>query len=126
MKLKHLAPEDFDRLAKSTRLGERAREMARAVLVDGRTLPDVGVEYGMSKQRVHLAVGTIKRAYNDATTPSSGLVSVMLELPKSVALELSMLADALKECESEEQSSSVVASAVKVLASARRKLIKSC
>ena len=123
MKLKHLAPKDFDRLAQNTRLGERAREMARAVLVDGRSLPDVGTEYGMSKQRVHSAVGTIERAFAAATTPGAGIVGVLLEFPEGLALELASLADALKVCKSAARSSNVVANVIKELASAREKLI---
>jgi hypothetical protein len=41
----------FDEQASKTRLTERSRAMARAILVDGRTPAEVGSEYGVSRQR---------------------------------------------------------------------------
>jgi hypothetical protein len=57
MRLKRLTPQAFDRAAADTRMGDQAREMARAVLVDGRAQVDVATEHGMSKQRVSLSRG---------------------------------------------------------------------
>ncbi len=69
MRLKRLTPQAFDRVAADTRMGEQAREMARAVLVNGRAQVDVATEHGMTKQRVSGAVATIERAYKKTTTP---------------------------------------------------------
>jgi hypothetical protein len=41
----------FDEQVSKTRLTERSKAMARAILVDGRTPGDVGSEYGVSRQR---------------------------------------------------------------------------
>jgi hypothetical protein len=41
----------FDEQVGKTRLTERSKAMARAILVDGRTPGDVGSEYGVSRQR---------------------------------------------------------------------------
>lgn len=96
MKLRRLTPQDFDRLAASTRMGDRACAMARAVLVDGRAQVDVATEYGMTKQRVSLAVGAIERAFVSSAAPGTGWVTVTLDLPESLALELAELSDSLK------------------------------
>lgn len=99
MRLKRLTPQAFDRTAADTRLGEQAREMARAVLVDGRAQVDVATEHGMTKQRVSLAVAAIERAYKKATTPGVSSIRVELDLPEALALELAALAEAMKGCE---------------------------
>jgi hypothetical protein len=52
---------EFERLANSTRLGTKAREMARLTLVEGRSMPDVAQAFGTIPQRVRLAVGSIHR-----------------------------------------------------------------
>jgi hypothetical protein len=98
MKLKRLTPQAFYRTAAGTRLGDQAREMARAVLVEGRAQVDVATEHGMTKQRVSLAVATIERAYKKATTPGVSSIRVELDLPEALALELIALVDAMKGC----------------------------
>src|SRR6218665_646089 len=99
MRLKRLTPQAFDRAAADTRMGDQAREMARAVLVDGRAQVDVATEYGMSKQRVSGAVATIERAYKKTTTPGASSIRVELDLPEALALELAALAEAMKGCD---------------------------
>ena len=99
MRLKRLTPQAFDRAAADTRMGDQAREMARAVLVDGRAQVDVATEYGMSKQRVSGAVATIERAYKKTTTPGVSSIRVELDLPETLALELAALAEAMKGCD---------------------------
>ena len=99
MRLKRLTPQAFDRVAADTRMGDQAREMARAVLVDGRAQVDVATEYGMSKQRVSGAVATIERAYKKTTTPGVSSIRVELDLPETLALELAALAEAMKGCD---------------------------
>lgn len=108
MRLKRLAPDAFDRVAADTRLGDQAREMARAVLVDGRAQVDVATEYGMTKQRVSLAVATIERAYKKFTTPGVSAIRVELDLPESLALELGALAEALEQCDDTELKQAVI------------------
>ncbi len=95
MKLKRLTSEDFERFAALTGLGDSAREMARAVLVAGRQQTDVATEYGMTKQRVKLAVDVISRVYFQSTAPGNGLVSVELVLPESLAVTLASFVESL-------------------------------
>ena len=99
MRLKRLTPQAFDRTAADTRLGEQAREMARAVLVDGRAQLDFATEHGMTKQLVIFAVAAIERAYKKATTPGVSSIRVELDLPETLALELAALAEAMKGCD---------------------------
>ena len=72
MRLKRLTPQAFDRTAADTRLGEQAREMARAVLVDGRAQVDVATEHGMTKQRVSLAVAAKRPLSKARAAPKYG------------------------------------------------------
>ncbi|WP_459203474.1 TrfB-related DNA-binding protein (plasmid) [Ralstonia pseudosolanacearum] len=119
MKLKRLTPEDFDRIAEHTRMGDRARSMARAVLVDGRAQADVATEFGMTKQRVNAAVGAIERAFVQTAAPGTGLVSVSLELPESLALELANLVDAFAACVDGETRSKALAQVLRAVRSAK-------
>ncbi|HHV7525820.1 TPA: TrfB-related DNA-binding protein [Burkholderia orbicola] len=96
MKLTRLTAEDFDHVVQQTRMGDLARDMARAVLVDGRPQTDVAVEYGRTRQRVSAAVGQVERAFAQWAKPGTGWVRVTLDLPEALALELANLSEALK------------------------------
>ena len=96
MRLKRLTPQAFEQIAADTRMGDQARQMARAVLVDGRTQVDVAAEYGFSKQRVSLAVSSIERAYKKTSAPGVNFIRVELDLPEELALELAVFSDALR------------------------------
>ena len=99
MKLKRLSAEVFDRVADETRLGVRARSMARAVLVDGRLQAEVAAEHGVTYQRVSLAVGSIERAYRQMEASMTGMIQVVLDMPEVMAVEVASLAQALQQCE---------------------------
>lgn len=103
MKLVRLSPQDFSRLAEQTRLGEEARAMARAVLVDGRIQADVANDYGMTKQRVGLAVGAINRVYEQSTGKSMAWVSIVMDLPDCLAHELAGMVESLQACPDEKK-----------------------
>lgn len=60
-------PEDFERLASQTRMGAKAREMARLTLVEGRAMQAVAACLGTIPQRVRLAVGSIHRVQASLT-----------------------------------------------------------
>lgn len=122
MRLKRLTLQAFDRAAADTRMGDQAREMARAVLVDGRAQVDVATEYGMSKQRVSGAVATIERAYKKVTTPGVSAIRVELDLPEALALELGALADALEQCKDAALKQTVIEKATAAIKSGRRRL----
>ena len=94
MKLTRLAPDDFDQLAKKTEMGTDARMMAKGFLVDRRTLTEVAAEHNVSKQRVHLAVETIRKEYTRSKL-NTGWLELELELPHPLAVDIERLAAAL-------------------------------
>ena len=106
MKLKRLSPEEFDGLPwmAKTRFHDQTWSILRAVLVDGRTQADVATEYGVSKQRVNSLMGDFKRNYiAQAAATGTAVVSVTLDMPETLALEVAGLLDALKACTNEEK-----------------------
>lgn len=108
MKLKKLPAHEFDRVAEQTGLNERTREMAKAVLVDGRPQTDVGAEYGMTKQRVGLAVQVIEKKYFESPGAGDSIVNVELDLPLGLAVELAALLRAISECKSATKSARAI------------------
>lgn len=115
MRLKRLAAADFDRLASGTRLQERTRQLAWEVLVDGHAPTEVAARAGMSKQRVGLAVAVMEKAYFADRDGGLGWVSLEMELPESIALQLDELARAVKASGDQaklEQVAEVLAAAV--------------
>ena len=123
MKIKHLAPPTFDRVANTTRLGVHARNMARAVLVDGRAQVDVAAEYGMTRQRVNLAVAAIERAYAKFSEPGEGSIRVELELPEVLARALAELAEALGQCPDAERRGAAIEKVLAAAHSSRKRLV---
>lgn len=105
MKLKRLSPDEFDGLPwiAKTRFKDQTWSILRAVLVDGRTQADVATEYGVSKQRVNSLMGDFKRNYMATAATGNAVVSVTLEMPENLALEVASLLDALKACADEEK-----------------------
>jgi len=122
MRLKRLTLQDFDRLADGTRLKERARQLAREVLVDGGTPSGVAARHGMTPQRVSLAVGVIEKAYFEDREGGLGWVSLDMDLPEKVALQLDDLAKALRESKNESQVKEVTDILLTAVAKARRQL----
>ena len=122
MRLKRLTPQAFDRVAADTRMGEQAREMARAVLVDGRAQVDVATEHGMTKQRVSGAVATIERAYKKTTPPGVSAIRVELELPEALALELAALVEAMQGCDDAAKSAEALEKATNAVRKATKLL----
>lgn len=94
MKLTRLAPDDFDQLAKKTEMGTDAQMMAKGFLVDRRTLTEVAAQHNVSKQRVHLAVETIRKEYARSKL-ATGWLELELELPHPLAVDIERLATAL-------------------------------
>jgi hypothetical protein len=102
LKLTQLSPDEFDRLANMTRLRDSAKEMARAVLVGRRNKADVGREFGVTRQRVGLAVGSIEDAYRRNVSPSNAKIRVSLELPDELVAALRSLIAAMNSCNDQE------------------------
>jgi hypothetical protein len=96
MRLKRLNAKDFNRLADGTRLKDRTRQLAWEVLVDGDPASEVAARSGMTKQRVGLAVGVIEKAYFEDKEGGLGWVTLEMELPETIALQLDDVAKALK------------------------------
>lgn len=94
MKLTRLAPDDFEQLAKKTEMGMDARMMARGFLVERRTLTQLAARHNVSKQRVHLAVETIRKEYARSTL-HTGWLELELELPHALAVDIERFAAAL-------------------------------
>lgn len=124
MKLRRLDIEVFNRLATETGLGDRAREMAAAVLVDGRKQTDVAAEYGMTKQRIGLAVASIEKAYFDGKigVVGTGIVSVELDLPESLALQLAHFNEMFQKCRNKSDRKRAIANVIANLESAGQSL----
>lgn len=122
MKLHRLPSNEFDRLADTTNLLPQARDMARAVLVDGRTQTDVATQYGMSRQRVNLAVSVIQRAYINFSGIVDGDVRVSFEMPEEFALELGALINAIKSCPSDALKNTVLGQAIACIRDATQRL----
>jgi hypothetical protein len=96
MKLIRLTEDDFNHLAEKTDLGPDAREMARGFLVGRRSLLSIADEHGFSKQRVHLAVETIRKRYAKEKL-TTGWMEVDVELPHQLALDIERLVAALTQ-----------------------------
>jgi hypothetical protein len=66
-----LDAREFERLANLTRLGAKARDMARLTLVEGQSMHEVAKTFDTIPQRVCLAVGSIHRVQASLTWGSS-------------------------------------------------------
>ena len=122
MKLKRISNTDFERVAKTTRIKDRTRDMLREVLVDGVPQTDAATKYGVTKQRVNLLVGTIEKAYMQGPSSADSIVSVTLDLPETLALELSMLLEALERCKSGTKVARTIAQVVDAITEKRKML----
>lgn len=115
---------EFEKLADQTKLGRDAREMARLVLVEGRSAPEVASIYGMTKQRVRSAVESIRRVHQHSTT-RSGWVSLQMEVPERLSIQLSEMLAALKAAESRDAKALALSQVEHALQRARQTLVES-
>lgn len=77
---------EFNRIARKTDLAVAAVQMAKAYLVyGGRTYDSVGKEYGVSRQRVHIAVKRILLEARRQEKPPEDWERVVLFLPQAKA-----------------------------------------
>jgi hypothetical protein len=95
MKLVQLSARDFDLLADKTEMGADARHMARGVLVERQSMPAMAAHYSVTRQRVYLAVETIRREYT-RSKQRGGWIGVELELPHCLAADLERFAAILR------------------------------
>src|SRR4051812_37496794 len=122
MKLTRLSAEDFDRLASRTEMGAGARLMAKGFLVERRTLSQVAAEHDVSKQRVHLAVETIRKEYMRAEL-ASGWLELEIELPHPLAVDIERLAAALSQQPDESLRQTALVKIARAIASAEHALL---
>ncbi|WP_371765548.1 TrfB-related DNA-binding protein [Massilia sp.] len=123
MKLKRITPDRFNHLASQTRLKENARQLAYGVLVEGNTPAVVASKSGMTHQRVLLAVAVIERAYfADKSGDGMGWVSLQMDAPESVALQLDDLFQTLKDVNDETKETQVAKLLLEAVVKARRLL----
>ena len=102
MKLVRLSAKDFARIASRTRLGTGAKNMASSILVEGKGLIEVAAEYGVTKQRVFLAVETVRKEYSKSGE-QCGDYSLKLELPHALVVPLEQFVLAFRAQESIEE-----------------------
>ena len=96
MKLKKLSASEFDRVARLTGMEQQTIDMAREVLVFGRKQTEIAAETGMTKQRIFKAVLKIEQAYFNSESDGAALVSLDLNLPEKLALELASISAILE------------------------------
>lgn len=101
MKLVRLSANDFARIASRTRLGPAATAMAAGILVERRGLVEVAAEHGVTKQRVFLAVESVRKEYTNSLE-QCGSLAAELELPHALAAPLEQFVLALDAQESSE------------------------
>lgn len=87
-----MTPAQFEAAASDTRLKDRARRLARAILVDGVAVSEAARNEGVSRQAAAKAADTVRRASVNA----DGLRPVTVKLPDIVATELERIAAACR------------------------------
>ncbi|KND61511.1 hypothetical protein BVER_04461c [Candidatus Burkholderia verschuerenii] len=86
-----MTADEFEALRpRLRRLALDTVDIARAVLVDGMTPPDVAARYGMTRQRVH---GIVKRFRAAAQEVPTGWRRVEVWLPPEMAAQVKAMAD---------------------------------
>lgn len=70
---------------KLTSMSQATIDLARLVLVDGRSAKDAGEAVGVSRQNVHKTVQRVLAAFNDIP---SGYVEFKAWMPKAMAIEI--------------------------------------
>lgn len=101
MKLVRLSANDFARIASRTRLGPAATVMAAGILVERRGLAEVAAEHGVTRQRVFLAVESVRKEYSNSLE-QCGNLAVELELLHTLAAPLEQFVLVLDAQESSE------------------------
>ena len=122
MKLTRLAVDDFQVLADKTKMGTDARMMAKGFLVERRSLNEVAALFNVSKQRVHLAVETIRKEYTKSNG-TSGWLGLELELPHALAVDIERLAVALNSQTDTELRRASLVKVTRAIAIAERALL---
>lgn len=89
MKLKRLTEDGFERLAKHTRLQDKALAIAHAILVEGEPVPAACRRFDVTSSRAYSIIERIEKAYlTSDVLPGDALVAVTMMLPQGVSREL--------------------------------------
>lgn len=100
MKITRLSSNEFARLVALSRYTDKAKNILHAVLVLGREQVQVGVEFGVTKQRVSQLVDLfVKNHYNTGTPDGSAVVKISMDLPEVLASGLDDMMHAMKGCD---------------------------
>lgn len=101
-KLRNLTAADFEKLANETSLGDVARAMAREYFVMNRTQTDIATEFGKTKQRVNLALESIRRVHEaKAAQFKTAGVSLNDSVPELIHAPLQEFLSELRNVKSE-------------------------
>ena len=97
--------------------------MARLHLVEGLPMPEVGERFGVTRQRVRLAVESIRRVHQAGVT-RTGSVRVDIEIPEALAGPLADFLDALRTAGSKDTKVQAIAQVGRALAAAKSALAR--
>jgi len=106
MKLSRLDVRTFEIIASRTRMGPKAKAMAAAVLVEQQSLAASARRFNVSKQRVEVAVNTVRKAHH-AVAPEMGWGRASFEMPLVLVAALANFVEAL-EADADDQHSQLV------------------
>jgi hypothetical protein len=115
------APE-FERLADLTRLGAKARDMARLTLVEGQSMHEVAKTFGTIPQRVRLAVGSIHRVQASLTWGSSMVPATAV--PDRLLVPLGEFIASFNALKSAQIEDAVIADLQMLLSEARKRIAR--
>jgi len=113
---------EFERLANQTRLGAKAREMARMTLVEGQSMHAVAMNPGTIPQRVRLAVGSIHRVQASFTWDSSARPAAAV--PERLLLPLGEFIASFNALTSAQIDDAVIADLQHLLSKARQRIAR--
>lgn len=85
-------PTHFEDAAARTRLSDRGKAAARAVLVDGQRQADVARAFGLDKAAMSRCVQSIMRAHGETDRYPPTWETVTLTVPKRIAQEFRTIA----------------------------------
>ena len=111
---------EFEELAALTRLREGPKAMAKMVLVEGKTGPEVAAIFSVSKQRVSVAVGSIRKAH--VRKSRSVWVKLKVTVPQAISDHMNDFLAALTATESPDAQALAIGTVTRALSHATENL----